>query len=66
MRESPKNERKHLPASTYEEWLKTQETGPESTKHRTKTVEDQYEAWIVKRVEKRVKRAGHRVKSPGR
>ena len=61
MRESSKGEKKHLPADTYEEWLKFQAVKPAGTKHATKVTKDLYETWMAKRTEKRV-HADHKVK----
>jgi hypothetical protein len=56
MRESRKGEKMHLPRDSYEEWSEAQKTGVSATKHR-KAPENTYEAWVEKRVKKKVKRA---------
>ncbi len=54
MRESSKLEKTKLPVDAYEGWLKTQARQPEKGKRRETNATDTYEAWIGKRVEKRV------------
>jgi len=54
MRESSKSERTHLPPDSYEEWVKTQPVKPSGEKRPRKPSENQYEAWVKKRVERRV------------
>jgi hypothetical protein len=57
MRESPKTEKMHL-GDAYEEWLKHQTTRRKKARHPRKPVKDLYEAWVEKRVEKRLGVAG--------
>ena len=54
MRESSKSERTHLPSDSFEEWIKAQPVRPAGEKRPRKPSENQYEAWVKKRVEKRV------------
>jgi hypothetical protein len=54
MRESSKSEKTHLPADSFEEWIKDQSVKPAGEKRTGKPSENQYEAWVKKRVDKRV------------
>lgn len=62
MRESAKTEKTHLPKDTYQEWLKS-EKGEITVKGRGKEViENSFEAWMAKRVERRTKKTSDRTK----
>ena len=61
MRESSKSERTHLPVDSFEEWIKAQPVKPAGEKRSRKPTENQYEAWVKKRVEKR---SGKRQRAP--
>jgi hypothetical protein len=52
MRESKKGERSHLQAGSYERWLGSQKPGPSKPKHRS-PLENVYETWLEKRVQKK-------------
>jgi len=54
MRESSKSERTHLPPDSFEEWIKAQPVKPAGEKRARMPSENQYEAWVKKRVEKRI------------
>jgi len=54
LRESSRTEKTHLPANTYEEWLKVQTVKPAGTRLGKKVTEDQYQAWLARTVQKRV------------
>lgn len=56
MRESSKSEKTRLPADSFEEWIRTQTVKPAGEKRPRKPSENQYEAWVNKRVEKRLGR----------
>ncbi len=56
MRESRKGEKTHLPRDSFEEWSEAQTAKLSATKHK-KPPENTYEAWVEKRVTKKVKSA---------
>jgi hypothetical protein len=63
MRESSRTERMHLPANTYEEWLKAQGVKPAGTRLGKKITEDQYEIWLEKSVKRRTHKPGHHARA---
>jgi hypothetical protein len=58
VRENRNFEKKHLPGSVYEEWLSSQHTAPDHTRHKA-PVPDVYEAWVEKRVREKASGARH-------
>jgi hypothetical protein len=56
MRESPKYERTRLHLDSYEKWFSTQRAKITRSRHGKQVVQDSYEAWIAKLVEKRNKK----------
>jgi hypothetical protein len=58
VRENRNFEKKHLPGSVYEEWLRSQHTAPEHTGHKA-PLPDVYEVWVEKRVREKASGARH-------
>jgi hypothetical protein len=56
MRESARTDKTHLPKDTYQEWLKSQKEKPLAKGRGKGVTENSFEAWMAKRVEKRVKK----------
>jgi hypothetical protein len=65
MRESKKIEKTHLPRNTYEVWLDSQTPKPSETKHKSPPA-DIFEAWMEKRVGKKLRPAPTHGKQPSR
>ena len=55
MRESRKYERTRLPLDSYEKWFSTQRAKPTKARPGKQVVQDSYEAWIAKLVERQTK-----------
>ena len=62
MRESAKTDKTHLPKDTYQEWLKSQKEKPLGKGRGKEVTENSFEAWMAKRVERRVKKTSSRAK----
>jgi hypothetical protein len=56
MRESPKYERTRLPLDSYEKWFSSQRAKPTKARLGMQVVQDSYEAWIAKSVERHTKK----------
>jgi hypothetical protein len=56
MRESKKSEKTHLPRNTYEVWLESQSPKTGEVRHKSPPT-DTFEAWMEKRVGKRLRAA---------
>jgi len=54
MRESKRTEKMQLPKDTTEAWLESQRPSVSATRHRS-PLEDSFEAWMEKRVQKTLK-----------
>lgn len=57
MRESAKIEKTHLPTDTYQEWLRSQKDEMPAKGHGTRVTANSFDAWMAKRVARKVKRA---------
>jgi hypothetical protein len=55
MREKKTLDKKHLPSSVYEQWLKSQHPRSEPRGHKV-PAPDVFEAWVEKRAEKKAVR----------
>jgi len=62
MRESARIERTHLPGDTYQEWLRSQKEEPLGKGRGTVVTSNSFEAWMAKRVDGRIEKAGNKVK----
>jgi hypothetical protein len=60
MRESARIDKTRLPKDTYQEWLKSQKEELLVKGRGKEVTENSFEAWMAKRVEKRVKKTSGR------
>ncbi|MDA4129082.1 MAG: hypothetical protein OK422_06490 [Thaumarchaeota archaeon] len=56
MREKQKGEKTHLPADTYEEWVKSQRISHTRKRNGSGFQTDTFEDWIVKRVQTKLQK----------
>ena len=62
MRESAKKDKTHLPKDTYQEWLRSQKEKLSAKGRGKEVTENSFEAWMAKRVERRVKKTSGRAR----